>query len=105
MELKIKPGGSITKPFFNSCPSSEYSSETYITYNAEHYERIRNILPIVYSRNYDPKGGDTDSTVRGQFGTDISLRTIRYVDSSVRGQFGRWTVRYVDICYVDMDWI
>ena len=43
-------------PFFNYCPSSEYSSDTYIAYNAEHYERIRNILPIVYSRNYDPKG-------------------------------------------------
>ena len=54
--IKKNLGGSITKPFFNSCPSSEYSSETYTAYNAEHYERIRNILPIVYSRNYDPKG-------------------------------------------------
>ena len=60
-----KTWGSITKPFFNYfllCSEyssfllcSEYSSETYIAYNAEHYERIRNILPIVYSRNYDPK--------------------------------------------------
>ena len=54
--LQKNLGGSITKPFFNSCPCSEYSFETYIAYNAEHYERIRNILPLVYSRNYDPKG-------------------------------------------------
>ena len=56
LEFKKKHGASITKPFFNYCPSSEYLSETYIAYNAEHYERIRNILPIVYSINYDPKG-------------------------------------------------
>ena len=48
--FKKNLGGSITKPFFYSCPSSEYSSETCIAYNTEHYERIRNILPIVYRR-------------------------------------------------------
>ena len=49
-------GGSIANPFFNSCPSSEYSSQTYIAYNGEHYDVIKNILPIVYWRNYDDRG-------------------------------------------------
>ena len=31
-----KPVVPITKPLFSSCPSSDYSSETYMAYNSEH---------------------------------------------------------------------